>query len=110
MYTIKGKVIKGNGYGRKLGFSTVNLEKKINDFFPGIYAGKGILNKKTYTAAIVIDEIGKIEAHLLGYKGNAYGKKVILKITKFLRKFIKFKNEADLIKQIKNDIKLITIT
>ena len=109
-YTIIGKVIKGDGYGRKIGFPTANLESKTNrdkDFpHDGVYAGTGILESKIYKAGIVIGPGDKIEAHLIGYDGDAYGKEVILEINKFLREYKKFNNEEELIEQIKKDIEL----
>lgn len=102
---IKGRVIKGDGYGRKLGFPTVNLENLVKDVPSGVYSGKGIINSRTYRAAIVINQVFKIEAHLLGYRGDAYGKVVVLKIEKFLREFKKFPTEKELIVQIGKDLK-----
>ena len=109
-YTIKGIVIKGDGYGRKIGFPTINLKTEIargKDFpVAGIYAGIGMLEEKTYQAGIVIGPGEKIEAHLVAYVGDAYGKEVTLEINKFLREFIKFETEVELINQIKKDIEL----
>jgi riboflavin kinase/FMN adenylyltransferase len=63
-------------------------------------------------AAIVIGPIDnrglpKIEAHLLNFKGNLYGKKVILSLGKYIRSFREFKNEGELKKQIQKDIAII---
>ncbi len=105
--TITGKVIHGDGYGKKLGFPTVNLETaKVNIPREGVYAGDAILESKKYRAGIVIGPVNKIEAHLIGYDGNAYGKEVVLELKKFLRPYIKFNSEEELIAQIKEDIKL----
>ena len=115
-YTISGKVIKGDGYGKKIGYPTINIERR--DFLKmktkpvfGVYAGKVKLSAKTYRAGIIIgptDKEGKpkIEAYLIGFKGNAYGKTAVFEIKKFLRKFIEFKNEKELIVQIKKDLKM----
>jgi len=102
---ITGKVVRGDGYGRKLGFPTVNLEtaNALPDF--GVYAGTGTLENKKYKAGIVVSSNKKIEAHLIGYNDDAYGKEVTLEINKFLRKFRKFKTEKELIVQIKKDLK-----
>ena len=108
-FTISGKVIKGDGYGRKIGYPTVNLETNIKEVPPeGVYAGKALLDGIQYKAGIVIGPADKIEAHLIGYAGDAYGKEVKLEIKKFLREYKKFDTEQDLIKQIENDLNLIT--
>jgi len=114
-YTIFGKVIKGDGYGKKIGFPTLNIDRKNFLSFKkkptfGVYSGAVTLNQKIYKAGIVIGpldkkELPKIEAHLIGYKGDAYGKIVVLEIGKFIRKFKKFKSEKELVAQIKKDIK-----
>ena len=107
-YTITGKVVKGDRYGMKLGFPTVNLETKIDrqKDFPrdGVYAGIGTLDSKIYKAGIVIGPGEKVEAHLIGYNGDAYGEYVTLETIKFLREYKIFNTEAELIQQIKRDI------
>jgi riboflavin kinase/FMN adenylyltransferase len=105
---ITGTVIKGYGYGRKLGFPTVNLEPDNNQEFPknGVYSGTGILEGQEYRAGIVVGPPGKIEAHLIGYHGDAYGKEVTLSIGKFIREYQHFENEQELINQIKKDLSL----
>jgi riboflavin kinase/FMN adenylyltransferase len=108
-YVISGKVVRGDGYGRKLGFPTVNLEVTQGnpvEIDAGVYAGEAILENKKYRAGIVISPEGKVEAHLIGYEGDAYGKIVMLEINKFLREYKTFETEEELINQIKKDISL----
>lgn len=106
-YIITGRVIRGEGYGRKLGFPTVNLDTKTKEFPPeGVYAGVAVLDGNEYRAGIVIDPHNKIEAHMIGYSGDVYGKRVTLKTEKFLRKYKKFKTEQELVKQIREDLRL----
>jgi riboflavin kinase/FMN adenylyltransferase len=106
-YVISGKVIKGDQYGRKIGFPTVNLETQAKEFPPaGVYAGEAVLDNVIYRAGIAIDSNNKIDAHLIGYNGDAYGKEVKITLKKFLREYKNFETEEDLINQIKKDINL----
>ena len=114
-YKISGIVIKGDQYGRKLGFPTINIENtevkpmyKDTEALPsfGVYAGLVILDNKEYRAGILINPTGKVEAHLIDYQGDAYGKIVTLELKKFLREFKKFDTEEELIIQIKKDIEI----
>jgi riboflavin kinase / FMN adenylyltransferase len=131
---IRGKVIRGDGYGKKLGFPTANVDRRqyVRDGLKiklGIYAGvvqaRGLLTsaklkagqgpalqEQKYKAAIVIGPVDhrglpKLEAHLIGFKGNLYGKKITITLQKYLRQFKKFKSELELIRQIKRDIQRI---
>jgi len=111
-YEISGTVIRGEGYGRKLGFPTVNLEtnekEKLKELpRAGVYAGSAIVEGREYRAGIVIGPGEKVEAHLLDYNSDAYGKEVKLNINKFLREFKKFETEEELISQIKKDLEQI---
>ena len=101
--SVTGIVIKGKEYGRTIGFPTVNLDIKNFEIKEGIYAGSGELGGQIYRAGIVVGTEGNIEAHLIGYSGDAYGERVTLKIEKFLRDFKNFDTEEELIEQIKKD-------
>jgi riboflavin kinase/FMN adenylyltransferase len=104
-YVIKGEVVRGDGYGRKLGFPTVNLKTDTELLPPaGVYAGNAVLEDKRYRAGILINPSGKVEAHLIGYNGDAYGKEVTLEAKKFLREYKKFDTEKELIAQIGKDL------
>ena len=118
---ILGKVIHGNGFGKVLGCPTANIDRrdysrqKLN-LKIGIWSGEVVFSLKsidsrlkTYKAAIVIEPkdskgLPKIEAHLINFKGNLYGKKVKLTLYKFIRPFKKFKNIEDLKYQIGKDV------
>jgi FAD synthase len=106
-YSITGRVVRGDDYGKKLGFPTANLEVG-NKNIPraGVYAGNALLEGRKYRAGIVVGPGKKVEAHLIGYNGDAYGKEIKLRIEKFLREYKKFNTEEELIEQIKKDLKL----
>lgn len=129
MITITGKVIHGAKYGRKLGFPTANLDRREYarrkmKVRLGIWAGLVIIGEKTTSprpspqegrvrkAAIVIGpvdkhQLPKIEAHLIGFQGNLYGKTVIIGLQKYIRRFKKFKTVDELKNQIKKDLVII---
>lgn len=114
--TIEGIVVAGDKYGRTLGFPTANLDskqyKKDKMNLPlGVYAGVAYLahTGKIHKSAIVIGpldkkSVPKIEAHILGFSGRLYGKKVILYVYNFLRPYAHFATKQLLIKQIKKDV------
>lgn len=115
MQEISGKVIQGEKIGRRLGFPTANLDRRQfvrsrQKIKPGVWAGKAVLPEgKIFKAGIVIgplDKLGlpKIEAHLLGFSGNLYGKTLTLVLCLYLRSFKKYADERVLQKQITKDI------
>lgn len=119
MYTISGKVIRGAGYGQKMGYPTANLDRRQYLRLSkkpkyGIYAGIAKLQRtaRKYKAAIIIgpkDKRGlpKIEAYLLGFTGVLYGEKLVLSFRKYLRPFMSFRNKHVLKGQILKDIQKV---
>lgn len=104
---ISGRVVRGEGYGRKIGFPTLNLDaKKDGPLKEGVYAGAVDLDGHTYRAGIVLGPGEKVEAHLVGYSGDAYGKLATFKLEKFIREYKNFETETELIDQIKKDLEL----
>ncbi|PIQ68632.1 MAG: FMN adenylyltransferase [Candidatus Taylorbacteria bacterium CG11_big_fil_rev_8_21_14_0_20_46_11] len=114
-----GTVIHGQGYGRKLGFPTANLElanssKKLLNVPTGVYAGIATiqLSGKTYKSGIVVEPEAKgkpvkVEAHLLDFSGDLYDLELRLELQAYVRPFLQFGTEQELIKQIRADIALI---
>ena len=122
MIQITGKVIHGQKYGRVLGFPTANLDRrqyvreKMKIRF-GVWAGEIKLKVKSgklkvYKAGVIIGPLDKrrlpkIEAHLINFKGNLYGKKITVSLKSYLRKFAEYKNVSSLKKQIQKDLRKI---
>lgn len=106
--TISGKVVRGKGKGKQLGFPTVNIEIGNKDFGSGVYAGLARVDGKTYKAGIFIGkDKGILEAHLINFSGDLYGREIKVEIGEKIRDVMKFENDEELKQQIEKDIKLI---
>jgi riboflavin kinase / FMN adenylyltransferase len=113
-YTLCGPVIAGQGYGRKLGFPTANLDVAGILVPPaGVYAAEAQCGGETHRAAVNIGhrptlhspEAGlSVEAHLLDFAGDIYGQKIELTFLRKLREERKFPSAAALQGQIEQDV------
>ncbi|MBI4067110.1 riboflavin kinase [Candidatus Gottesmanbacteria bacterium] len=108
---IKAKVIKGKGRGKGLGIPTINFEipEDLNISY-GVYAGRLLMNKKIYPAAIhfghrpVFQEEDKsLEAYILD-KFNENITEGELEFIKFIREIRNFPNPQEMVNQIKKDV------
>ncbi len=114
MSIITGRVVRGDGYGKVLGFPNANVERRqFVRLRPkpklGIYAGYAFVGEKRYGAAIVIGPkdnkgIPKVEAHLLNFNRNLYGERIAIELVAYIRPFQPYTTERALISQIKKDI------
>ena len=112
-YSIKSKVVHGRKQGRKIGFPTINLEYNNEYYTPkeGVYAGLGIVDGKVYRAMTNVGhnltfnhyEQLSIEAYLLDFNHDVYGKEVEIMFTHRLRDELKFDTIDELIEQMKDD-------
>src|SRR5690606_14301258 len=113
---LQGEVIKGDQRGRRIGFPTANLAVPEELLIPrnGVYAGEAMVDGKPYLAVL---NIGRhptfglsskqtIEAHLLKFDGDLYGKQLEISLYKMLREEKKYNNADELIDQINKDIEL----
>lgn len=122
-YTITGTVVKGNALGRTLGFPTINLAD-VNGYVlpkPGVYLGTVEIQHdqkvKEYWQVLisagyrptVAGEDYLIEAYLIDYEGDLYGKNVSLSFLRSMRGEMKFESLEELIVQMKEDKKAAKI-
>lgn len=112
-WEVEGRVVRGDSRGRDLGFPTANILYN-RQMFPsdGIYAAwVYIEHNKTWNMAAVSSGIrpffkGKkriLEAYLLGFSGNLYGKRIRVFFIKKIRPEKDFENIEKLIIQMKQD-------
>ena len=112
---VPGVVIQGAGRGRSIGFPTANLSIWSHRACPsqGVYLAYAFLEEERYPAVV---NIGKrptfedadaciiIEAHLLNYQGNLYGRRISLDFVERLRDERKFTSLDLLVSQINKDV------
>ncbi len=114
-YSFKGKVVKGKGIGKRLGWPTANLEIDGRKFLPGegVYAAWVILEKSNQKIASIMN-LGfqptinpllpsAVEVHLINKDINLYDLNLTVEPVEKLRSQIKFENIDQLSNQIKKD-------
>lgn len=114
--SLYGKVIRGEGKGKQLGFPTINLQLKHEVLPPnGVYAAWAHTARGVYRAAVFLGNKKtldpkrfSIEAHLIGANGNFYGQEVELEIVKRIRPVQKFDSVSELQGAIARDVQVIT--
>ncbi|HEY1787761.1 MAG TPA: bifunctional riboflavin kinase/FAD synthetase [Verrucomicrobiae bacterium] len=115
-YAICGTIVVGDKLGRTLGFPTANLDVTGLVLPPnGVYAAVTRHEGRLYRAALNIGirptvSAGRqlrVEAHLLDFDGDIYGRELEIEIGEKLRDEKKFGSPAELKEQIAADIATI---
>lgn len=105
---MSGKVIEGKKLGRELGYPTANI-RITPGIFEGIYAGLVEFDSKKYKAAIYVSvkDPHILEAHLLSFSGDIYGKKIVVSVGDKIREDINETDTNRLREIIKEDLEKI---
>ena len=112
-FYLSGNVITSDRRGRVLGFPTANLDIKPQQALPrnGIYATIAQVDSVQLPSATNIGirpTFGKgiktVEAHLLDYEGDLYGKEIRLEFVQKLRDEQRFPSAEELKVQIEKDV------
>jgi riboflavin kinase/FMN adenylyltransferase len=113
-YSIAGQVIRGDQFGRTLGFPTANLDSTGLVLPPnGVYAAHVLWREQKHRAVVNIGvrptvqtsspQI-RIEAHLPGFSDILYGEEIDIVFLKQLRQEMRFESIEKLKAQIASDI------
>ncbi|MCR4411757.1 MAG: bifunctional riboflavin kinase/FAD synthetase [Thermoguttaceae bacterium] len=111
-YRIRGRVVRGAGRGRQLGFPTANLDR-VGTLLPaeGIYAGRVPLDGAVLPAAISLgpnptfgEGALKVEVHLLDYTGWLYDRELEVDFLARLRDIQRYESVEQLLRQMDRDI------
>lgn len=114
-YSLGGPVVRGDGRGKGIGVPTANIEYPREKIVPakGIYAGWAHLDGERHKAAISIGvnptftpekQIPSVEAYLLDFDRDIYGKDLNIEFVARLRDELKFDSVDALVEQIWKDV------
>ena len=113
-FFVDGTVVRGDGRGRLIGIPTANLETRNETLpAPGVYAGFAHIASggERWPAVVNLGERPtfagsglRLEAHLLDYDGELYGRELRLEFTRRLRDERRFGSAAELVEQIRRDV------
>lgn len=115
-YRLKGKVVRGKGRGKGIGFPTANLQVPDEMITPstGVYATQTVLGHKTYKSVTNIgfnptfnDSLKMtIETHILDSIDDFYNEILEVEFLGKIREEKRFNSIDDLISQIAKDAKV----
>jgi len=106
---VEGTVVTGDARGGTLGFPTANLDVRPELVVPqnGIYAGAAGENRAAVSIGTNPHYGGserRVEAFLLDFDGDLYGRRLIVELWERLRDEQSFESEQALIDQIARDV------
>ena len=113
-FSLQGKVVKGKGRGKGLGFPTANV-RYTSDILPphGVYAVRVIYKNKIYKGAANLglrpsfkekNTKPTLEVHILGLNHSLYSQTLEVQFLKKIREERKFSSPTALTAQIRKDI------
>jgi riboflavin kinase / FMN adenylyltransferase len=106
---VEGTVVAGDARGGTLGFPTANLRPEADLLVPGygIYAGQADGHRAAISIGTNPHYGGgerRIEAFLLDFSGDLYGRRLVLQLWERLRDEQPFNSEDELVAQIERDV------
>jgi ADP-ribose pyrophosphatase YjhB (NUDIX family) len=108
-FVFRGKVIRGKGRGKALGFPTANLDVPGIKLAHGVYLAEAKVSGQKYQGLIffgpkeTFGEPPSLEIFIKGLTVDIYGQTVAVRIIKKIRDVKKFDNPLELRKQIERD-------
>lgn len=112
-FFMSGRVVKGSGRGKVMGYPTANIEllaDKVN-LLQGVYVTSSLIDGIMYKSITNVgarptfgSDENKIESYLEGCNKNLYDKDIKVYFYDRIRDVVKFNNMEELTKQIANDL------
>jgi riboflavin kinase / FMN adenylyltransferase len=106
---VEGIVVEGDARGGTLGFPTANLDIEPALLVPayGIYAGSALGHRAAISIGTNPHYGGherRVEAYLLDFEGDLYGRRLTVELWRRLRDERAFSSEEELVEQIARDV------
>ena len=111
-FALEGTVVKGHQRGRALGMPTANLDCG-GQLVPGdgVFAGRCEVDGRAYAAAVSIGTMPtfgenrrQVEAYLVGFDGDLYGRVLRVELLDWVREQRRFKSVESLKAQMARDL------
>lgn len=116
LYSMTGKVARGDGRGSELGYPTANLRFPNDKLLPaaGIYACRAVTSAGRFPGALHVGPRpafpgaeDTVEVHVLDFAGDLYGQQITLELGSHLRPISAFPDPQSLAEQIGRDVKQV---
>jgi riboflavin kinase/FMN adenylyltransferase len=109
---VEGIVVRGDGRGRELGFPTANLDVPAGLLVPpdGVYAGWAARHRAAVSIGTNPHFDGverRVEAYLLDFDGDLYGKRLLVELWAPLREQRRFESLDELVAAIGDDVERV---
>ena len=113
-HAVHGRVVHGRGEGGGMGFATANLDLSGNRVMlpkEGVYGGYTLVGGQRYATAVNVGAAksfaaatAPLEAHLIDFSGDLYGKEVTVQFVQWLRASRVFEDQDELIATVMGNI------
>jgi riboflavin kinase/FMN adenylyltransferase len=115
MITVRGRVVRGDGMGRKLGFPTANVKtsgRPPHGVWKVLVRGTTVGERLGACNVGVRPTVGGtrlvIEVHIPGFRGDLYGRTLALSFVSKIRSERRFASLSALKAQIRKDVGALT--
>jgi riboflavin kinase/FMN adenylyltransferase len=111
-YLISGKIIKGHGVGKTLGYPTINLAVPPVKLLPkdGVYAARARFDGSRFDGMAYIggrltfgDTALSVEVNLFDFSGRVESDEILLELKEFIRPPVKFETSVKLAEKMRSD-------
>lgn len=114
-YAFSGTVVEGISLGGEVGINTANLDPRLAGRMPhGLFTCQVMLGECPYQGLLYYGHNSLqnklcLEVHILDFNQDIKGKEIAITTQRYIRLPKKFSNAAELAKQLKKDLNLVSV-